>query len=92
MVSDIENQPWQSLCIGVDAMTILLGNHVVTINAEGWRSSYHSGGTGNLNCACGLFETESANDKNRAYIHLSTSKAFLGKDFLVQFSTINVQA
>ena len=44
MVSDIENQIIHGSlpAFESDAMTILLGNRP-TINAEGWRSSYHSG-------------------------------------------------
>ncbi len=86
MVSDIENQIIHGSlpAFESDAMTILLGNRIAQrlMLKVGDRVTIQ-GGTGNLQLrVAGLFETGvSQIDKNRAYIHLSTSKAFLGKRF-----------
>ena len=86
MVSDIENQIIHGSLSAFesDSMTILLGNRIAQrlMLKLGDRVTIQ-GGTGNLQLrVAGLFETGvSQIDKNRAYIHLSTSKAFLGKRF-----------
>lgn len=86
MVSDVENQIIQGSLSAFesDSMTILLGNRIAQrlMLKLGDRVTIE-GGTGNLQLRiAGLFETGvSQIDKNRAYVHLSTSKAFLGKRF-----------
>ena len=86
MVSDIENQiiQGQLKAFELEPMSILLGNRIAQrlMLQTGERITL-KGGTGNIRLRiAGIFETGvSQIDKNRAYIHLSTAKSFLGKRF-----------
>ena len=97
MVSDIENQiiQGQLKIFDLEPMSILLGNRIAQrlMLQTGERVTL-KGGTGNIQLRiAGIFETGvSQIDKNRAYIHLSTAKAFLGKRFsgsIFQLSMLN---
>ena len=86
LVSDIENQiiQGQLKTFELEPMSILLGNRIAQrlMLQTGERVTL-KGGTGNIRLRiAGIFETGvSQIDKNRAYIHLSTAKSFLGKRF-----------
>jgi len=84
MVSDLENQiiQGQLSSFELDSMSILIGNRIgQRLMLEIGDRVNIEGGTENLQLRiAGFFETGvSQIDKNRAYIHLSTAKAFFGK-------------